>query len=185
VTPPDHHVVLIGTMGSGKSTVGRLLASMLGLPFWDNDDWLFHRDGRTAAAIASQRGADALHQREADVLLEGLDHEGPAVVAAAASAVLDPRVRDRLRSDGLVVWLHAAPGALEARLADPGDRPSLGSSPARLAGELQRARGDLYRDVADREVDTTDRKPEDVAAQIMAEISARRGRGASRDQKTD
>lgn len=170
---PDQ-VVLLGVMGTGKSTVGQLVASRLGWPFWDNDDRLVQQAGRTAAAIASTLGVAALHEREAEVLLEGLDEAGPAVVAAAASAVLDPVARDRLRSSGMVVWLHAAPEALEARLVDPGDRPYLGSTPARRAAELQRARADLYRAVADYELDTTGRQPTEVADGIVTELAQRR-----------
>jgi shikimate kinase len=172
--PPGQHIVLLGTMGSGKTTVGRRLASMLGWPFWDNDDRLFQQDARTAAELAHIEGADELHRREAEVLLEGLDQPGPAVVAAAAATVLDPRVRERLHATTWVVWLRAEPHELEARLADPGARPSLGSTPAQVAVELQRARTDLYRAVANQTLDTTSRDPADLATAILSEISRRR-----------
>jgi shikimate kinase len=165
------HVVLIGTMGTGKSTVGRLVASSLGWPFRDNDEQLVGRGGRSAEQIADEDGAAQLHEREAEILLENLARDGPDVVAAAASIVLDPRARARLRVDGFVFWLRTDPSALDARLSDPGDRPSLGATPAQVAGSLQADRSDLYRAVADREVDTTARPPDEVAALILAELS--------------
>src|SRR5215471_668474 len=85
---PRRHVVLVGTMGSGKSTVGRLVAGELGWPFWDNDERLVLDGGKSAAEIAQRRGADDLHRREIETLIRGLDGEGPSVVAAAASVVL-------------------------------------------------------------------------------------------------
>jgi shikimate kinase len=174
VLRPGRHVVLIGTMGTGKSTVGRIVASTLGLPFLDNDEQLVQREGRTAEQIASEEGADQLHQREADILLENLAREGPSVVAAAASTVLDPRARDRLRADGFVFWLRTAPSALDARLTHPGDRPSFDSSPAQVAGSLQADRSDLYRGVADHELDTTGRRPDEIASSIVTELEANR-----------
>src|SRR5689334_14413518 len=66
------HVVLMGLMGSGKSTVGRPLAARLDRPFVDNDDRLAARTGQTAREVAAAEGADALHAREAAVLVDAL-----------------------------------------------------------------------------------------------------------------
>jgi len=172
-------------MGTGKSTVGRLVASMLGWPFWDNDEQLVHREGRTAEEIASEAGAIELHRLEADILLQDLAREATAVVAAAASTVLDPRARARLRADAFVFWLRTAPSALDARLADPGDRPSFNSSPAQVAESLQADRGDLYRAVADHELDTTGRQPDEIASSIVAELTARGARRSSGGRRVD
>ena len=176
--PPLRHLVLVGTMGSGKTTVGRRVATHLGWPFWDNDDRLTRREGRTAAELATAHGAAALHRTEAEVLLEGLDADGPTVVAAAASALADARVRDRLERGTLVVWLHATPTALADRLTDPGVRPSLGRGPATRAGELQRRRRAIYRAVAHEDIDTTDRGPDEVTDLVLAALAAHRRRGS-------
>ena len=180
VSRPHRHVVLIGTMGSGKSTVGRLVASELGWPFWDNDEQLMRREGRTAEEIASEDGATHLHDLEADILLADLAREESAVVAAAASTVLDPRARARLRADGFVFWLRTAPSALDERLAHPGDRPSFDTSPAQEAGSLQTDRSELYRAVADHELDTTSRRPDEIASLILAEHAARPEPGSTK-----
>ena len=175
---PLRHLVLIGTMGTGKTTAGRLIASRLGWPFWDNDEWLEEQSGHSALEIARRWGPAELHRREAEALTASLDREGPGVVAAAASAVLDDRVRSRLPSVSFVAWLHTSPEALAERLTDPGDRPVLGASPARLSGDLQSQRTDLYRSVADFDVDTTDRRPEDIAGLVLSAFSTFQARGS-------
>src|SRR5262249_45956694 len=91
------HVVLVGLMGSGKSTVGHALARRLGRPFVDNDEALEARSGRSARAIADADGADALHRLEAQALVDALARPEPAVVAMAASVVEHPGTADALR----------------------------------------------------------------------------------------
>lgn len=109
------HLVLIGLMGSGKTTVGRLVAGALGRPFLDNDAMLQRRSGSSARDIEEGAGPDVLHDQEAAVLLDALATPQPAVIAAAAGAVLHPGVVAALR--GLdVVYLRATPAVLAARL---------------------------------------------------------------------
>ena len=175
----ERHLVLIGTMGAGKTTTGRLVAARLGWPFRDNDTRLVEEAGRSAEELAAAEGAASLHRREAAILLDCLAADGPDVVAAAASTVLDGPARAALRADAFVVWLHTTESTLDARLAHPGDRPSFGSTPAEVAGRLQADRSALYREVADREVDTTGRAPEDVASWILGELDAVRDDGSA------
>jgi shikimate kinase len=92
-------------MGSGKTTIGRLLAARLDLPFVDNDAVLEEGAGRTAAEIARDDGVEALHASEADVLRGALDARRSAVITAAASTVTDPELRTRLHAEAFVVWL--------------------------------------------------------------------------------
>jgi shikimate kinase len=145
--------VLIGLMGSGKSTVGPKLARKLELPFADNDVILLRRSGRTARDIEQTEGFDALHRAEADALLEAL--ENPAVIAAAAGAVLEPDVARALRGH-TVVYLRADPDALAERLRqDDGYRPLAGRDPHELLREQFHARDEVYRSLASLVVDVT------------------------------
>ena len=114
--PAARHVVLIGAMGSGKSTVGAALASALGRPFLDNDAQLHAATGSTAAGIAARDGIDALHEQEARLVRTALGDGGGSVIAAAASTIADPAVREALAAGAFVVWLHA--DASVARGAD-------------------------------------------------------------------
>ena len=98
------HVVLIGMMGTGKTTVGRLLATRLGWGFWDNDEALREETGRTAAEVQHEQGQAALHQLEERLLREALRGPEPAVFAAAASVVLYPSALD----GALTVWLRSS-----------------------------------------------------------------------------
>ena len=88
------HVVLIGPMGAGKSTVGRLLARDLGRPLWDNDVELVRVTGRQLAELV-ELPRDALHALEHDVLRAGLSQMEPHVVTAAGSVV---RADDEVRT---------------------------------------------------------------------------------------
>jgi shikimate kinase len=110
------HVVLIGLMASGKTTLGRVLATRMHRPFVDNDEQLEARTGQTAREIAAADGAAVLHRREAEALVDALASPTPAIVAAAAAAPLEPDAAAALR-EHVVVYLRAGPRVLAARLA--------------------------------------------------------------------
>jgi len=166
--PVDRPVVLVGLMGAGKTTIGERLAAALGRPFIDNDRALREETGQDPAQIAAEDGADVLHRQEIETLLRALDRPGLAVIAAAASVVLDPAVRHRLERDTTVVWLQASDATLRARLADPGVRPDLGGPPAGVVAAQQEGREAWYREVADYSVETTGRPPAAVVSEVLA-----------------
>ncbi|MGW4468274.1 shikimate kinase [Nonomuraea sp. NPDC004354] len=154
-------VVVIGLMGSGKSTVALLLAQALGLPMSDSDSYLRRRYGSSAAEIARTEGADVLHEREAEHVLDALGED--QVVAAAASTVERPEVRAALRQ-AFVIWLDATPEVLAERMRSSDHRPDF--DPA-----VMKARRDPYfRQVADLRVDTTSTPPQEAAGQALDAI---------------
>jgi shikimate kinase len=155
-------------MGSGKSTIGVLLAAALGRPFVDNDAQLFERTGATAAELAAREGVDALHAAEAKGVLAALAASRPSVIAAAASTITDPAVRHALKRDGFVVWLHAPPAVLAARLPRSAGRPFAAEEPAGLVARQARERDPLFEQTADLAVDADHAPPDDVVAQILA-----------------
>ncbi|HET6953784.1 MAG TPA: VOC family protein [Acidimicrobiales bacterium] len=195
------HVVLVGPMAVGKSTVGEALAGRLGRPLRDSDRDLAGARGTTGRELAAAEGVAALHRWEADHLLAALDADVPSVVTAAASTVDDARCRAAL-APHVVVWLTAGPEVLAARLAAVGrardDRDAGGAGGARDAGgagahdgeghrrpvgateaaALAARRDAAFRDVADLTVDAGERPPGEVVATVLAALPA--GSGPSR-----
>ncbi len=166
-------VTLVGYRASGKSTVGRLLAQRLGSPFIDGDAVLEERLGCTAAAWFARAGEASFREREAAVLAELLVGAESFVLATGGGVVLRRQNRDLLRSHGgLVIYLHAVAGELQARLrADAGGRPSLTGAPvADEVPSVLAVRDPLYREVAAHVVPAAD-APEVVVERIAALVA--------------
>lgn len=153
--PPARHVVLVGLMGSGKSTVGRRLASRMGRDFVDADAALEEITDRRIAEIFENDGEDAFRAIEADVLEELLEHHEPTVIAAGGGVVLHPDSRDRLRRPEVTtVWLDASPAFLASRIRRKPHRPLLGQeAPRDVLERLHAQRASLYAEVSDVTVD--------------------------------
>ncbi len=110
------HLVLVGLMGAGKTTIGARVAARLGLAFADGDRLLERSTDRTAAALRDEHGVAALHPAESRALCDALASDVPSVIAAAAAVVDDPTCRAALRSPGVAVaWLRADPAVLGRR----------------------------------------------------------------------
>ncbi|MGH9230509.1 MAG: shikimate kinase [Acidimicrobiales bacterium] len=166
------HVVLVGSMAVGKSTVGRGLAARVGRPFHDSDDDLAATRGVTGRALAEREGVDALHTWEAEHLLATLAATQPVVVAAAASVVDDAACLAALR-EPFVIWLRAPAAVLARRLArgaraDDHRRP-VGDATA--IAELEVRRAGRFGRVADLTIDTVvdgvTTRPEAIVAAIL------------------
>ncbi len=164
------HVVLIGLMGSGKSTVGLLLANLLDRDFLDNDVALGSLTGRSARAIEQDAGRAVLHAVERDVLARALSADTAAVVAAAASVVDTAEGQRLLRDTAAVVWLRASPDLLATRLADRDHRPLPADQDLRaLLTEMAARREALFTAVATIVVDAAN-PPDEIAARLVAEL---------------
>jgi shikimate kinase len=100
-------VVLVGQMGVGKTTVGRLIADRLSVPFYDCDAQIEKITGRTSREIARSDGVPALHALELSVLLSALE-KAPVVIAAAASVVDSLAGRDAI-GEATCVWIDRVP----------------------------------------------------------------------------
>jgi shikimate kinase len=144
----SRHVVLVGLMGAGKTTIGVPLARALGRPYRDNDAELELRTGRTAHDLAATDGMEGLHRAESATLGALLDGAEPDVVSASASAVADADMRARLEPE-FVVWLDPDPDTLADRFTDAGYRPDIGADPRAFFEAQYAARAPLYREIAD------------------------------------
>jgi shikimate kinase len=166
-------VVLIGLMGSGKTTVGRLVATELGWPVRDSDADIEAREGRTVRELDEALGTDAMHRLEAAVLLAALASPGPAVVLAAASTIEDEACVRALRDPSLLVaWLRISPATATARFASRGHRPRFGEDPATFLVQQATRRDPLFASVAGLTLDADDAPPAALAAQILAAARA-------------
>jgi shikimate kinase len=131
-------LVLVGLSGSGKSTVGRIAAARLGLPFIDTDRRIEQHSGQAIAALFASEGENAFRQRETAVLAEACRQ--CAVVATGGGAILRAGNRALMREANLVVWLDVPVAALARRLGDHGageQRPLLLGGDLRYRLEVQ------------------------------------------------
>jgi shikimate kinase len=170
MTPP-RHLVLIGSMGAGKTTIGTLLSAATGLPLVDNDRVLSTTEGENAADIARERGVDTLHDRERRQLLTALAAREPSVVGAAASTVEFPSCRAALGGH-FVAWLRAAPEVVAERLDHAGHRRDLGPDPVGALRALADRRDPLYAAVADVVVDVDAVTPAEACRIVRAAYAA-------------
>jgi shikimate kinase len=159
-------------MGSGKTTVGRMVAERLGRAFLDSDEAIEARTGRTVREIFAAEGEAAFRRLESDVLAEALARPEPSVIAAAGGTVLAAENRRAMRDHAdRVVWLRARPATLAARVASGAHRPLLDEDPEGVLARLDAQREPLYREVADVVIDTADLRPNDVAERVLALIA--------------
>jgi shikimate kinase len=169
---PDRGLALVGYRGTGKSTVGRILSERLGRPFLDADLEVEARAGRSISRIFADWGEPVFRDWEERTLGELTEKFPTAVIATGGGAVLREANRRRIRKFGYVVWLTAGPAEVARRLA--ADQRGLMERPALTAagtiaeiGELLSARTPLYRGLADTEIETGEKTPEEVATAIV------------------
>jgi shikimate kinase len=155
-------IFLTGFMGSGKTTVGRLLAGRLGRPFIDLDLEIERREGRSVADLFAVSGEAGFRAAESKAL-QALDQGPGPVVATGGGIVLDPENRALMSRCGVRVWLRCPLDELVRRLADAGGRPLWTGD----RGELERLLGERTPCYAEAEVavDAT-ASPAEVAEEI-------------------
>lgn len=169
----SEHVVLVGMMGSGKTTVGRALAARLQRPFLDSDEIVEARTGRTVREIFESGGEAAYRPLETDALLEALASPEPAVIAAAGGVVLAGANREALAKPGVrVFWLRAAPALLAERAVTGDHRPLLDGDPEANLRRLLDGRRELYAEVADVVLDVEGHSVDELVGEITAVMAA-------------
>jgi shikimate kinase len=169
---PGRGLALVGYRGTGKSTVGRILADRSKRTFLDADLEVEARAGRSVSAIFALFGEPIFRDQEERALAELIEAFPTAIIATGGGAVLREANRRRLRDFGFVVWLKAEPAELARRLgSDPrglAPRPALTADGtiAEIAQVLE-ARSPLYHEVADAVIETGGNSPDLVAAAIL------------------
>jgi shikimate kinase len=162
--------VLIGFMGTGKSSIGRTLARRTGLPRFDTDEIITAWFGLSVTEIFTRFGEEKFRTAETETL-EQLTAAGPAIIVTGGGIVLRPANVKMLRALGKVVSLEADEETLFGRISRRATRPLLQTKdPRATMAELWRAREPLYRDAADIRVDTSQLNHEEVADAILGRI---------------
>ena len=166
------HVVLIGLMGTGKSTVGKKLATILGREFFDSDLEVERRERSSVSEIFERQGEAFFRETEATVLAELLDRPQPMVLATGGGVILSAANRSRLGPPHHVVWLRAEVRTLVNRMTPKGaaKRPLLAGDVETRFAELIEARSDLYKQVARTIVDVDGLSADRVCEIIKSEV---------------
>jgi shikimate kinase len=165
-------IVIVGFMGAGKTTVGRMLAGRLGLPFVDSDLVIEERAGKPVRQIFAEDGEPAFRQLEHEVVADLLN--GPdAVVALGGGAVSHPGTRSLLAAVP-VVYLRVSYAEAQLRVGGDTDRPMLARPDV---SSLHADREPVYAAVATIVIDTDARSPDDIALDILAAQSADGAKG--------
>jgi shikimate kinase len=149
------HIVLVGPMGAGKTTVGRLLADLFRMPFIDMDHEIEAHTGAAVSLIFELEGESGFRRRESAMLADLSARKG-IVLATGGGAILDPDNRRLLRERGFVIWLDADVDAQLARLARDRQRPLLQAADRRERLEaMAAARNPLYAEIAELRLPST------------------------------
>ena len=168
----SRHLVLVGLMGAGKSTVGRRCAKRLGRSFVDTDDLVETAAGATVAEVFARDGEAAFRELERAAVADACAAPDPIVIAAGGGAVLDAENRRRLRGAGLVIWLQAPAAQLAQRVGDASTRPLLRGDAAATLARLESVRRPAYEAAAHATIDTEDLSVATVVDAVLAAFEA-------------
>jgi shikimate kinase len=167
------NIFLVGLMGAGKTTVGRLLARRLRLRFFDSDQEIERRCGVKIPVIFEIEGEAGFRGREHQAIAELTALEG-IVLATGGGAVLAEDNRRRLAAGGTVVYLNARPEDLYDRVRHDRNRPLLATAdPLARLHQLHSERDPLYRTVADLVIDTGAQSVQLLARELLDKLEER------------
>ena len=164
------NIFLVGMMGAGKTTVGKLIARRLKRRFVDSDQEIERRCGVRIPVIFDIEGEHGFRAREEQAVAELVTLEG-VVLATGGGAVLSTENRRQLASRGTTIYLHARPEDLYRRLRHDKNRPLLNTpDPAQRLRDLYVQRDPLYRQVADIVLETGTQSVQALARELLAKI---------------
>jgi shikimate kinase len=166
------HLVLVGLMGAGKTTVGERCAEYLERDLVDTDDLVVATAGMTVTEIFEQLGEARFRELEREAVRDVCGCPVPLVIACGGGVVVDPVNRERLRASGFVVWLRASTSTLSDRVGDGSTRPLLRDAPMATLDRLATQREPAYVGVADSVIDTDGRSVEAVTVAVLDEFKS-------------
>lgn len=166
------NLILVGPMGAGKSTIGRLLAKELRMPFKDSDKEIEQRTGADIPWIFDVEGEQGFREREQAIIAELCDLDG-VVLATGGGAVLREANRVSLKGGGQVIYLFTSIEQQLGRTSRDRNRPLLQTSnPEQVLVDLMSVRDPLYREIADLIIETDERPPRIVVQEILERLPA-------------
>ena len=116
-------VVLVGSAGSGKSTVGRRIAKKIKLQFYDSDQMIEERENMSVVEIYEKHGQEYFTQREREIIQEVLSGYGVVILSTGSNAFIDQYLHEYIKTNSITVWLHAETEVLEERISRRNSRP--------------------------------------------------------------
>lgn len=168
------NIALIGFMGSGKTTVGRLLASKLGMEFVDLDEVIMVKLGMSISEIFSRYGEEYFRDVESEVVKEVFTNANNSVIACGGGVVVRDVNVEVIKNNSVVVYLRVSPYEAYRRLMSCRDRPLLNvGNRLEVISKLMRVREPLYLRTAHVVVDVDGRTPEDIVNDIIKILSSK------------
>lgn len=169
------NIYLIGLMGAGKSTAGRLLAQTMGREFYDSDDEIVKRTGASIPTIFEIEGEAGFREREQRMIAE-LCAKKSVILGTGGGAILREANREALKNTGWVVYLSTSPERLINRTRYDKNRPLLQTAnPLSVLTQLYEVRHPIYQDLADIVITTGAGHVTHVVAHIIEQLIARIG----------
>ena len=161
------NIFIVGPMGSGKSTVGKIISDELFLNFFDTDEEIENRTGASIDWIFDLEGEEGFRKRESCILGE-MVQKNSVVLSTGGGIILSENNRELLSSRGTVFYLATPISVQVERTAKDKDRPLLkNGDPGQILKELHEKRKDLYESVSDHIVETEDKSSQEVASEII------------------
>ena len=161
------NIFIVGPMGSGKSTVGKIISNELFLNFFDTDDEIESRTGASIDWIFDLEGEEGFRKRESSIL-EEMVKQNSIVLSTGGGIILSDSNREMLSSRGTVFYLSTPISVQIERTSKDKDRPLLkNGNPEEILTRLQKERKDLYESVSDHVIETENKSSQEVASEII------------------
>jgi shikimate kinase len=161
------NIFIVGPMGSGKSTVGKIISDELFLNFFDTDDEIESRTGASIDWIFDLEGEEGFRKRESSIL-EEMVKQNSIVLSTGGGIILSDSNREMLSSRGTVFYLSTPISVQIERTSKDKDRPLLkNGDPEKILTRLQKERKDLYESVSDHVIETENKSSQEVASEII------------------
>ena len=161
------NIFIVGPMGSGKSTVGKIISDELFLNFFDTDDEIESRTGASIDWIFDLEGEEGFRKRESSIL-EEMVKQNSIVLSTGGGIIISDSNREMLSSRGTVFYLSTPISVQLERTSKDKDRPLLkNGDPEEILTRLQKERKDLYESVSDHVIETENKSSQEVASEII------------------